>query len=246
MRPFLPLLVLASALGAAEPATAADAGARGAPAEAAAAITVEVDVVTTTDGRRLVGGYDRAAGRMTLVDERSGRTAGALALPEEQVATVERRTLTVQVVAKVPRGADGRWTTDFTAALRLAQELRRPVVADFTGSDWCPWCVKLDREVFASPVFRRWAEANVVLVRLDFPRRTPLPAAQAKRNEEIAQRYGVTGYPTVLVLDAQGAQLRKWGYFEGGPAAWINGMITGVKGLEQLPPVVVEGAPTDR
>ncbi len=113
------------------------------------------------------------------------------------------------------------WLTDFDEAQAVAKKEQKPILANFTGSDWCGWCIKLKAEVFSKPEFEEWAAQNVVLLELDFPRRKQLPEALAEQNRELAQRYGIRGYPTVLLLDADGEQRGKLGYLRGGPEAWI-------------------------
>ena len=114
------------------------------------------------------------------------------------------------------------WRTDFERAKQEAAVLGRPILADFTGSDWCSWCIKLKREVFDTAAFAAWASENVVLLEVDFPQRSELPPALEKQNHQLAQRYGVNGYPTIVFLDAGGEVLARYGYDEGGPEAWIS------------------------
>jgi protein disulfide-isomerase len=114
------------------------------------------------------------------------------------------------------------WLTDFEAAKAAAKKDNRLILANFTGSDWCGWCIKLKSEVFSQPEFATWAGTKAVLLELDFPRQTELPAELKEQNAKLAKEHGVTGYPTVLVLNAEGKQVGKLGYKAGGPAAWIK------------------------
>ncbi len=118
-------------------------------------------------------------------------------------------------------GADGAWTTDVLAAAASAKDLGRPLLIDFTGSDWCSWCMKLEREVFVTPAFVAWAARHVVLMRADFPKKTQLPKALAEQNDMLAQRFGIKGFPTVEIIAISGAYLGSLGYQEGGPDPWI-------------------------
>lgn len=131
------------------------------------------------------------------------------ALPHEHGAAEESGT------------AETAWLTDWDEARRRARETGRPILVNFTGSDWCSYCVRLQREVFATPEFSGWAVENVVLLEIDFPRR-PLPDAQREHNEALQARFGVRGFPTVLFLDADGDVLGRSGYVVGGPEAWIK------------------------
>lgn len=95
---------------------------------------------------------------------------------------------------------------------------------DFTGSDWCGWCMKLDREVFSQPEFQQFARDNVNLTKIDFPQKIPQSAAERARNAELAKQYGVRGYPTIIVLNAQGKQVGRLGYIPGGPRPFIEAL----------------------
>ncbi len=114
------------------------------------------------------------------------------------------------------------WLTDFELARKQATERKLPILADFSGSDWCGWCIKLDKEVFAKKAFQSYAKDNVVLFLADFPSRKKLPAKVTKQNEKLAEVYGVRGFPTVLLLDAKGKILGRTGYQAGGPTAYVK------------------------
>jgi len=119
-------------------------------------------------------------------------------------------------------GVDGKtWLVSFDQAKRLSRETGRPILTDFTGSDWCIWCIRLDDEVFAKPAFQAWAEKHVVLLKLDFPESTPIDPAVERQNRTLASAYGIEGFPTVLFLDGNGELLERSGYVRGGPSAWI-------------------------
>ena len=113
--------------------------------------------------------------------------------------------------------AKAKWLTDFADARRMAQTEGKPMLLDFTGSDWCGWCMKLDREIFATPEFQDYAAKNLVLVKVDFPHRRELPPAQREQNKHLAAQYDVQGFPTLVVLDAKGQFLDTLGYMRGGP-----------------------------
>jgi len=114
------------------------------------------------------------------------------------------------------------WLTDFEAAKKQAAEKKLPIIANFSGSDWCGWCIKLDREVFEKPEFLDYAKKNLVLLTLDFPARKKQPKAIADQNKALATKYGIRGYPTILLLDAKGEVVAKTGYRPGGPAAYVE------------------------
>lgn len=118
-------------------------------------------------------------------------------------------------------GADG-WLTDFEAAKKQAAEKNLPILADFSGSDWCGWCIKLDKEVFSQDAFKAYAKDNVVLFLADFPNRTPQPEEVKKQNNDLQQKYGIRGFPTVLLLDAEGKVLERTGYQAGGAEKYVE------------------------
>ncbi len=120
--------------------------------------------------------------------------------------------------------AEAGWLTDYDKALKQAAAEKKPVVINFTGSDWCGWCIRLDKEVFSQQEFVNYAKDNVVLVKLDFPRKKPLSEAEKKKNEALAQKFGVRGFPTIVVLDPKGKQLGELGYQKGGAAKWIESL----------------------
>lgn len=116
---------------------------------------------------------------------------------------------------------DPSWKTAWEPAAAEAAASGRPILADFTGSDWCPLCIKLHDEVFATPAFAAWARAHVVLLRIDFPVGKPLPPAEAAANDALAKRYGIDGFPTVLILDQAGGERARLLYEPGGPGPWL-------------------------
>ena len=125
-------------------------------------------------------------------------------------------------VAKPAVPAVKGWTEDFDKAKKYAAASKRPIVLDFSGSDWCGWCIKLHNEVFVKDEFKAYADKNLVLVELDFPRRKPQSDAIKARNQQLMKKYGVRGFPTIIVLDPTGEKvLGQTGYVRGGPKAFI-------------------------
>ncbi len=121
----------------------------------------------------------------------------------------------------VAQGAGLTWETDFEAAKAKAKASGKPMLLDFTGSDWCGWCIRLKKEVFSQPEFAAFASKAFILVELDFPRGKPQSEAIKKQNEALAQKYGVRGFPTILLLSADGKKLAETGYMKGGPAKYV-------------------------
>ena len=116
---------------------------------------------------------------------------------------------------------DVNWTENFEEAKATAAKTHRPMLLNFTGSDWCGWCIRLDKEVFGTQTFAEYAKANLVLVKLDFPRRRKLPTAVRLQNKSLAERYRVRGYPTIILLSPDGRKLAETGYRRGGPDAYV-------------------------
>jgi protein disulfide-isomerase len=114
------------------------------------------------------------------------------------------------------------WMTDLHVAQNRAYAENRLVLVNFTGSDWCGWCIKLKSEVFSRPEFTAFAERHLMLVEVDFPRRTPISAQQRSVNKALANKYGVEGYPTIILLNSKGDQIAHMGYMPGGPAPFIK------------------------
>lgn len=115
-------------------------------------------------------------------------------------------------------GAEG-WLTDFEAAKKQAAAEKKDILVDFTGSDWCGWCIKLDKEVFSTPAFK--AQKDFVLVSLDFPRRKEIPADQKAKNEALMRQWGVQGFPTIVLTNAAGEPYATTGYQPGGPEKYL-------------------------
>lgn len=119
-------------------------------------------------------------------------------------------------------GAEQQWLTSLPQALAQAQKENKIVLLDFTGSDWCGWCIKFKKEALDTPEFTDYAAKNVVLVELDFPNKKPQSADLKKANKALGEQYKVTGYPTFVVLGKDGKEIgRQVGYEEGGPKAFI-------------------------
>jgi thioredoxin-related protein len=117
--------------------------------------------------------------------------------------------------------AELEWMTDLPKAQAKAKVENKLVMLDFTGSDWCGWCIKLNKEVFSKPEFAEYAAKNLVLVEVDFPTKKQLPAELKKANEALQAKYKIEGYPTLVVLNGDGKKIGELGYVAGGPKAWI-------------------------
>ena len=118
--------------------------------------------------------------------------------------------------------AESTWLTDLPKAAAQAKAENKIVLLDFTGSDWCGWCIKFKKEVLDTAEFQAYAAKNVVLVELDFPHKKVLADDLKKANAALNKKYDVHGYPTLVVLDKAGKEIgRQVGYAAGGPQAFI-------------------------
>lgn len=122
---------------------------------------------------------------------------------------------------KAPEKTKG-WTDNFEKAKAEAEAFKQPIFAFFTGSDWCGWCMKLKAEVLDTKDFAKFAADNFILFEADFPRNKKLADDIKKQNDELGAKYGIRGYPTVLLLDAEGKAIGRTGYKEGGPDAYAK------------------------
>ena len=128
------------------------------------------------------------------------------------------------MIAALPALAGPKWYTDLDEAKAVAAKENKPLLVDFTGSDWCGYCIKLHAEVFDKPEFEAFAK-NYVLVELDFPNKKPQPPEEKAKNKATQAKFGVSGFPTVLLLDAKTGEAygRQSGYGPGsGPKAYIE------------------------
>ncbi|MBR2439072.1 MAG: thioredoxin family protein [Lentisphaeria bacterium] len=125
--------------------------------------------------------------------------------------------LTVFTVGLFAQGL--HWNHDFSKALDISRKTGKPVFAFFTGSDWCGWCMKLDREILSKRDMVRYLNDNFVLFKADFPRKNQPPKHIMAANSKLQLKYGVRGYPTIIITDGKGTAIGRTGYMKGGPAA---------------------------
>jgi len=107
------------------------------------------------------------------------------------------------------------WSTDLPKALEQAKAEKRAVLMDFTGSDWCPPCKVLHKKVLTAKEFEDYAETNLVLVLVDFPQRKPQTEELKKANAELHEKFEIEGFPTLVLVDADGKVLKKYLGYDG-------------------------------
>ena len=130
-----------------------------------------------------------------------------------------------------------KWENDMNTCIQQSMSSKKPIMLFFTGSDWCGWCMRLQKEVFQTPEFSAWAEQNVILMEVDFPRKSVLPENIKQQNNQLQASFAVRGYPTVFFVNptvgADGKvslnSLGQTGYQQGGPNSWITSVSAFVK-----------------
>ena len=136
----------------------------------------------------------------------------------------------LQLFAQKAAKEDIVWHTDLNKAIELSKKENKPMMLFFTGSDWCGWCVKLKKEVFSQNEFKQWAQDNVILVEVDFPKTTAQSEELKTQNRMLQQQFAVRGYPTCFFVNADKlkdgkinfTQFGQQGYIAGGPVNWVN------------------------
>ena len=128
----------------------------------------------------------------------------------------------VVALAATSLGGEAVWLHDFAAAKAQAKAEDKPIFINFTGSDWCGWCIRLEKEVFKEEEFQKYAAENLVLVEIDFPKKKDQSAELKAQNKALDKEFEIKGYPTLFLLDADGKKLSgDVGYREGGSAAYV-------------------------
>lgn len=134
---------------------------------------------------------------------------------------MKRILLTLLASAGIAFASD--WGTDWKAAKDESKESGKPILICLTGSDWCGWCIKLEKNVFSSDTFKEFAKDKLVLMEADYPRKKEQDPAIKEQNKILKEQYLAGGYPTVWLLDAEGNKLSKdLGEFSQDPEAWVK------------------------
>jgi thioredoxin-related protein len=119
-----------------------------------------------------------------------------------------------------------QWLTDFKKAQEQAKSANKLLLIQFTGSDWCPPCRMLQKEVLSTQEFQEYASKNFILLEVDFPRAKQQPAELAQQNQTLAKRFGIEGFPTIIVLNAEGKKLGEMVGYDprGGRQAFLDSL----------------------
>lgn len=125
--------------------------------------------------------------------------------------------------AQAPRAEERPWMTDLDAAIQRASAEKKDLLLNFTGSDWCVWCMKLKREVFDDEEFRSEGSKGFVWVEIDFPQnRASMGVEAQKKNQEWLEKFGVEGFPTIILADHKGRPYARTGYRPGGAKKYLE------------------------
>jgi len=133
----------------------------------------------------------------------------------------------VVLTAKSPETTDietpDLFITNYAEALKTAKEANKPILIDFTGSDWCSWCIKLDDEVFSQPEFIEFATKNLILFKADFPsQNVEQPIEVKEQNAPLLKKYGIEGFPTIILIDGDENIIAQTGYQFGGAMKYVE------------------------
>lgn len=99
------------------------------------------------------------------------------------------------------------WVTDFEAAKKQANEQNKPIFLFFTGSDWCPWCMKMDANILSTPDFAKLVSDKIIFMKVDDPRKIKLDSKTEKQNAKLRDEFGIRGYPQIILLDSSGKKI---------------------------------------
>lgn len=173
--------------------------------------------------RTLEGDFVRTEGELVII-VRPGGTS--VKVPLSKLSDDDKKFVEEQAAAKAaaatPANDVFKWETDYEVALKRAADEKKVILADFTGSDWCGWCIKLKKEVFDQDEFKEYAKKNLIMLELDFPQQKKLPSKEKEQNEKLSKEFKVDGFPTVVLLNAKGKEIARTGYQKGGPEKYIE------------------------
>lgn len=103
--------------------------------------------------------------------------------------------------------AESGWLNDYEAAKKQAKEENKPILINFTGTDWCGWCIKIEKEIFSKDEFKAYAKENLILMEVDFPKKKELSEEVKAQNKKLDKEFKIEGYPTIFLIDAEGKKL---------------------------------------
>ena len=128
--------------------------------------------------------------------------------------------------AKLSKSVPSGWGEDFAAAQKAAAAGDKFILLAFSGSDWCGWCVKMDKEVYSDKKFIRAAKKDFELVLIDSPQdKSILSPLAKKQNPGLLKKYGIRGFPCSILVHPDGTEAKRFGgYQRGGPEAFLQAL----------------------
>jgi len=126
------------------------------------------------------------------------------------------------------------WHTQIEVAFAESEKTGKPIMANFTGSDWCGWCKKLDKSVFIHQEFKDWAAKNVVLLELDYPRRKTVPEEIKRQNADLQRAFQVRGFPTVWLFELSKDDAGQFNVNALGKTGYTKTVAEFTDGMEQM------------
>lgn len=189
---------------------------------------------TNLEGIKIEGELVKATGDNVTLRLRSGKSATfaktKLSPADQdfikQSEATSPTTTTAEAKPTVDSNRKARWLAKMDKAQEQSKATGLPIFVLFTGTSWCSYCIKLEEAVFSKAEFKTFADKNLVLLKLDFG---PGGSPSNKKDETLAKEFGVTGYPTYFLTDAEGKRLASGGFTEGiNPTkftSWVNSAI---------------------
>ena len=164
---------------------------------------------------RFAGDYGLTAQPVVFLADREGSPYGRVEYKGQSADDfVESLRFVQKAKPMIDPGA--LWIEQYDVAQAKAESLGKDLLINFTGSDWCIWCQRLEREIFVKPEFKREIVKDFVLVKLDFPQKKAQSREIAKQNFELKKtferRYGQIGYPTLFLTDPNDGPYSRGGY----------------------------------
>jgi len=170
--------------------------------------------------RVIEGDYNRTEDGKAVIIRPNGTS---VKVPLSRLSDEDQKVIADLAAAKTATATNVyKWETDIDVAKKRAKDEKKPMLLDFTGSDWCGWCMKLKKEVFDTPEFQQYAKGKLVLVEVDFPHSKKLPKEEKEQNEKLAKEYNVSGFPTIILLNSKGTKVAQTGYQDGGPEKYVE------------------------
>lgn len=131
--------------------------------------------------------------------------------------------ITIVTLLFIAVNASGNWETNYEKAIAMANKEGKHILIDFTGSDWCPPCIKMKKDIFDKKTFKDYTGDKLVLIELDFPRKKKLDKSISEQNDQLLKKYGVRAFPTIILLNPDGKEIaRHVGYKAGGVENYLR------------------------